>query len=126
MADTGVNPDALVPPYEGRKDQTGAGAEADHKAFRADEYAPPPGAGREVSDEEREGVEGTDTTAASAHGVGVSSSKGGEELAADDPEDRAETGVHGQSQRPYGSPSQTDSVGVQDNVDPDSPPTQRT
>jgi hypothetical protein len=126
VADTGVNPEAEVPPYEGRKDKTGAGAEADDKAFRADEHAPPPSEGREVSEEERGGVESTDTTGASPHGVGESTTESGEELAARDSEDRAETGVHGKSERPYGSPAQTDSVGVQDNVDEDSPPTQRT
>lgn len=119
-------PDALVPPYEGRKDQTGAGAEADHKAFRAGEYAPPPGEGREVSDEERSGMDSAEMNPEGPHGVGQSFGKGGEELAADDPEKRAQTGVHGQSERPYGSASESDSVGQQGNVDPDSPTTQRT
>jgi len=126
MADSSFEPDAEVPPYEGRKDKTGAAAEADHKAFRPDEYAPPPGPDREISEEERTGVDSTDTTGASPLGVGESTSESGEELAARDPEDRAKTGVHGQSERPYGSPAQTDSVGAQDNVDDDSPPTQRT
>jgi hypothetical protein len=125
MTDSSVNPDAEVPPYEGRNDKTGAAAEADHKAFRADENAPPPGPGRDISDEERSGVDSTDTTGASPLGVGESTSESGEEIADRDPEEREKTGVHGQSERPYGSPAQTDSVGVQDTVT-DAPPTQRT
>jgi hypothetical protein len=125
MADTSFEPDAEVPPYEGRQDKTGAAAEADHKAFRADEHAPPAGEGREISEEERGGVDSTDTTGASPLGVGESTTESGEELADRDPAERSETGVHGQSERPYGSPAQTDSVGAQDNVT-DAPPTQRT
>jgi hypothetical protein len=119
-------PDALVPPYEGRTDKTGAAAEADHKAFRADEYAPPPGEGREISDEERSGVSSTDMNPSGPRGVGESMTESGEELAARDSEDWAETGTHGQSGRAYGKPGQPDSddsVGAQKNRDPNSPVT---
>lgn len=119
-------PDALVPPYEGRKDTEGATGGGGHKVYEPEEHAPPPGEGREVSEEERGGMESTDMAPTSQHGVGDSTAESGEELAARDPEERAETGVHGESERPHGSPSKTDSVGAQDNVDPASPPTQRT
>ncbi len=98
----GFDPDALVPPYEGRKEQTGAAAEADYKAFRPDEYAPAPGEGREISEEERQGVDPTDTTAATPLGVGESTTQSGEDLAESDPEEWEETGKKGESQRPYG------------------------
>lgn len=120
-------PDALVPPYEGRSQdtRTGAGAEADHKAFRADEYAPPPGPGREISDEERSGVDATDTSGATPLGVGESITQSGEDLADSDADNWAETGTDsGPGDRPYGKPSQpdkADSVGAQKNVDPDAP-----
>jgi len=117
-------PDALVPPYEGRNDKTGAAAEADHKAFRADEYAPPPGEGREISDEERDGISSTEMNPSGPHGVGKSYGKSGEELAKDDPKDWAETGTHGKSDRAYGKPGEADlddSVGAQKNRDPNSP-----
>lgn len=124
MADETSEKDALIPPYEGRKEQTGAGAEADYKAFRPDEYAPPPGERQEISKEDREGVEGTDTTGATPLGVGESSSEGAEEIAARDPEEWGETGTHGQSNRPYGKDRASDGVGEQDNIDPESPPMQ--
>lgn len=119
----GFDPDALVPPYEGRKEPTGEQAEAGYKAFRPDEHAPPPGEGREISEEERHGVDATDTTAATPLGVGESKTTRGEDLAADDPHEWDETGEKGQAQRPYGKPGtdKSDSVGAQDNIDPDSP-----
>jgi hypothetical protein len=58
-------PQGLVPPYEGRQTQAKEGLD-EHmdKVFdRVDEV--PPGPGREVSDEEREGVPATDTEATS-------------------------------------------------------------
>ncbi|MCW2632293.1 MAG: hypothetical protein JWR88_1255 [Pseudonocardia sp.] len=117
-------PDAMVPPYEGRNDKTGRAEEADHKAFRADEYAPPPGEGREISDEERSGIDSAEMNPSGPHGVGKSYGQSGEELAKDSPEDWGETGTHGQSDRPYGKPGQPDgddSVGAQKNRDPNSP-----
>ncbi len=119
-------PDALVPPYEGRSQETrtGAAVEADHKAFRADEYAPPPGEGREISDEERRGYDSAEIEPKDTHGVGASITESGEELAARDPNEWAETGTHGESDRAYGKPKQpekSDSVGAQKNIDPDSP-----
>lgn len=119
-------PDALVPPYEGRKDTEDGTGGGGHKVYEPEKNAPPPGEGREDSEEERGGMESTDMAPTSRHGVGDSTGESAEDLAARDPEERAETGVHGESKRPHGSPAKTDSVGVQDNVDPDSPATQRT
>jgi hypothetical protein len=71
-------PQGLVPPYEGRQTQAKEGLD-EHmdKVFdRVDEV--PPGPGREVSDEEREGVPATDTEATSPLGVGESMSRRGD------------------------------------------------
>jgi hypothetical protein len=59
-----------VPPYEGRSE----GPSAPHTAGEGSQAGP-----REISDAEREGVPDTDTTAASPLGVGVSTTKRGEE-----------------------------------------------
>lgn len=119
-------PDAVIPPYEGRSQETrtGAAVEADHKAFRADEHAPSPGEGREVSDAERGGVSSAEMNPSGPHGVGESFGGRGEDLADRKSEDWEETGTHGESGRSYGKPAQpdkSDSVGAQPNRDPESP-----
>ncbi|HET6751557.1 MAG TPA: hypothetical protein VFL71_20115 [Actinomycetes bacterium] len=104
-------PGGLVPPYEGRQEE-GPGAAGEEKAFHP-EAAGPPGPGREISEEEREGVPSTDTSAESPLGVGVSTTRRAEDIARrEDEPGRETTGVKGESERPVGESSQRDSTGV--------------
>lgn len=100
IADT-FDPDAVVPPYEDRSTGVDSvtGIDAQESAGLAYDAsnAEPPGPGREESAEERAGVPGTDTTAASPLGVGVSKTDSAEDIAEDTKE-----GTKGQSERPYG------------------------
>jgi hypothetical protein len=97
-------PGGLVPPYDGRQAEAKEGHE-DHmdKVFdRVDEV--PPGPGREISDEEREGVSATDMEATSALGVGESINRHGEDVAKqEDEEGRDDTGTKGETGRPTGT-----------------------
>jgi hypothetical protein len=106
-------PQGLVPPYEGRQTQAKEGLD-EHmdKVFdRVDEV--PPGPGREVSDEEREGVPTTDTEATSPLGVGESMSRRGEDIARqEDERGREDTGTQGPSDRPVGVSDERDSTAV--------------
>jgi hypothetical protein len=109
-------PGGLVPPYEGRQEE----AREDHdrqmeKVFdRVDEV--PPGPGREVSDEEREGIPPTDTEAGSPLGVGVSTTRRGEDVDKQEDEPGSEdTGTKGASERPVGVSDERSST----SVDPD-------
>jgi hypothetical protein len=62
-----------------------------------------PGPGREISDEEREGVPPTDMDATSALGVGESINRHGEDVAKqEDEEGREDTGTKGATDRPTG------------------------
>jgi hypothetical protein len=70
-----------------------------------------PGPGREVSEEEREGVEATDTGASSPLGVGESTRRSGEDIAGDD-EGRTTEGTKGPSDRPYGTAGADSATGV--------------
>jgi hypothetical protein len=72
------------------------------------------GPGRIISDEERDGVPPTDTTAATPLGVGESMTRRGEDVGGDD--DRTEQGRQGRSDRPYGKsdPEQNTGVAPQD------------
>jgi hypothetical protein len=94
--------------------------EANQKAFDtpSDEQGP----GRTVSDEEREGVPPTDTTAETPLGVGESTTKRGEEYGAEGEEGRETQGTQGESDRPYGT-TEPDSTGVdqQGPIDEESP-----
>jgi len=95
--------------------------EANEKAFAG----PPEGADRperEISEEEREGVPPTDTSARTPLGVGTSSTKRAEEHGAEGEEGRPTQGMKGPSQRPYGT-SDPEATGVagQHPIDPDSP-----
>jgi hypothetical protein len=106
-------PGGLVPPYEGR--QTEAKDSHDEhmeKVFdRVDEV--PPGPGREISDEEREGVGPTDMDATSALSVGESMTRRGEDVdKQEDEEGREETGTKGPSDRPVGTSDERDSTSV--------------
>jgi hypothetical protein len=83
---TGGEPQVPVPPYnEYRSENTGRGAEATAKAFDAS-HAPQPGPPPPVSDEERDGVTGTEIEPEPALGVGVSHGKRAEDLAPDRPD----------------------------------------
>jgi hypothetical protein len=96
-------PGGLVPPYEGRRTETSEDhdEQMDRVFDRVDEV--PPGPGRVISDEEREGVPPTDTDATSPLGVGESINRGGEDVARqEDEEGREDTGTQGESDRPVG------------------------
>lgn len=95
------------------EDGPGTAAGTAEKAFDASN-AGPAGPGREVSDEEREGVPPTDTTGRTPLGVGESDSKSAEDLAreAGPEEGRVEEGTQGASQRPVGSSTAEHSTGV--------------
>ncbi|MDP9870126.1 MULTISPECIES: hypothetical protein [Streptosporangium] len=90
-------------------------------------WGPPPedkGPGREVSEEEREGVSATDTEPEGPSGVGVSTSRRGEEIAAKEGEEgRGTAGVDERTGRPYGASGPEDATGVapQETVEEESP-----
>jgi hypothetical protein len=112
-------PGGLVPPYEGRQEE-GEGAEGVEKAFHAEE-AGEPGPGRQVSEEEREGVPATDTEARTPLGVGESMSRRAEEYAKRKSEPgREDLGTKGESDRPVGTSTARDATSV-DPQDPDHP-----
>ncbi|HEX5878479.1 MAG TPA: hypothetical protein VF468_09185 [Actinomycetota bacterium] len=109
-------PGGLVPPYEGRQTEMKEGYEEHtEKVFHgADDV--PPGPGREISDEEREGVPPTDTEATSPLGVGVSMTRRGEDVGRQESEPgREDTGTKGASDRPVGVSDERAST----SVDPD-------
>jgi hypothetical protein len=96
-------PGGSVPPYEGRQTEMKDGYEqhAEQVFHGADDVEPGPG--REISDEEREGVPSTDTEAESPLGVGVSMTRRGEDVARqEDEEGREDTGTRGPTDRPAG------------------------
>jgi hypothetical protein len=104
------------------KDERTAG-EGGRKAFDASN-AGEPGPGGTVSRQEAEGVSPTDTTAASPLGVGVSTTRRGEDIAKEHPEPgHHDTGPQGASQRPSGTSSAERATGIdpQDPIDEDSP-----
>jgi hypothetical protein len=102
-----------VPPYEGRRTEASEDqAEQMDKVFnRVDEVPPSPG--REISDEEREGVGPSDTEATSALGVGESLSRRGEGVdRQEDEEGRDDAGTKGASDRPAGTSDERDATSV--------------
>jgi hypothetical protein len=108
-------PGGLVPPYEGRQTEMKDGYEEHtEKVFHgADDVEPGPG--REISDEEREGVPPTDTDAESPLGVGVSMTRRGEDVAKQEDEPgREDTGTRGPTDRPAGVSDDRASTGVDD------------
>ena len=97
------DPGGLVPPYEGRQTEMKEGYEEHtEKVFHgADEVEPGPG--REISDEEREGVGPTDMEATSPLGVGESINRRGEDVARQEGEaGREHAGTRGPTDRPHG------------------------
>jgi hypothetical protein len=106
-------PGGLVPPYEGRQTEMKEGYEEHtEKVFHgADDVQPGPG--REISDEEREGVGPTDMEATSALGVGESMTRRGEDVAKqEDEEGRDDAGTQGPSGRPVGTSDERASTSV--------------
>jgi hypothetical protein len=93
-------------------EKTGQAERATGKAFDADN-AGPPGPERSVSQEEREGVPPTDTTAASPLGVGQSTRRPAEDTArANQETGRQDQGTQGPSERPVGTSTAEDSTGI--------------
>jgi hypothetical protein len=106
-------PGGLVPPYDGRQEEMKEGYEGHvEKVFHgADDVEPGPG--REISDEEREGVGPTDMDATSALGVGESISRRGEDVGKqEDEEGRDDAGTQGPSERPVGTSDERDATSV--------------
>jgi hypothetical protein len=106
-------PGGLVPPYEGRQTEATEGHEDQmDKVFdRVDEV--PPGPGREVSDEEREGVGPADTDATSPLGVGGSINRRGEDVTKQEGEaGRDHAGTKGETDRPAGTSDERSSTSV--------------
>lgn len=102
-----------VPPYEGRRTEASEDQveQMDMVFNRVDEV--PPGPGREISDEEREGVGPTDTEATTPLGVGESINRRGEDVARqEDEEGREDVGTQGASDRPVGVSDERASTSV--------------
>jgi hypothetical protein len=109
-------PGGLVPPYDGRQTEMKDSYEQHtEKVFHgADDV--PPGPGRVISDEERDGVPPTDTEAESPLGVGVSMTRRGEDVAKQEDEPgREDTGTKGPSDRPVGVSDERASTAVDPN-----------
>ena len=109
-------PGGMVPPYEGRQTETKDSYEQHtEKVFHgADDVQPGPG--REISDEERDGVPPTDTEAQSPLGVGVSMTRRGEDVdKQEDEPGREDTGTKGPSDRPTGVSDERASTAVDPN-----------
>ncbi|HEV7908517.1 MAG TPA: hypothetical protein VGP03_10270 [Pseudonocardiaceae bacterium] len=99
-------------------------AEATYKAFRAKEFAGSPGPGRQISEEERQGVSPIDPSPEPPLGVGVSPGRNAEDVAREEPETgRRDEGSKGRSERPVGTSTSEQSTGVNPEapIDPESP-----
>jgi hypothetical protein len=106
-------PGGLTPPYDGRQTEMKEGYERHtEKVFHgADDVTPGPG--REISDEEREGVPPTDMEAESPLGVGVSMTRRGEDVEKQEDEPgREDAGTKGPTDRPVGVSDERASTGV--------------
>ncbi len=109
-------PGGLVPPYDGRQTEMKDSYDRHtEKVFHgADDV--PPGPGRVISDEERDGVPPTDTEAESPLGVGVSMTRRGEDVdKQEDEPGREDTGTKGPSDRPVGVSDERASTAVDPN-----------
>jgi hypothetical protein len=108
--------DAPVPPYEGRQTEMKEGYEGHTEKVFSGADDVPPGPGREISGEEREGVPPTDTEATSPLGVGESINRRGEDVVKQEGEaGREHAGAKGPTDRPHGVSDERDSS----SVDPD-------
>ena len=107
-------PGGLVPPYEGRQTEMKDGYEEHtQKVFHgADDVEPGPG--REISDEEREGVGPTDMEATSPLGVGESINRRGEDVIKEEghEEGREHAGTKGPTDRPHGTSDERDETSI--------------
>ena len=109
-------PGGLTPPYEGRQTEMKEGYDRHTEKVFSGADDVPPGPGREISDEERDGVPPTDTEASSPLGVGVSMTRRGEDVKKQEDEPgREHAGTKGASDRPHGVSDDRDST----SVDPD-------
>jgi hypothetical protein len=108
-------PGGLVPPYEGRQTEVKDSHDRHmDKVFSGAEDVPP-GPGREISDEEREGVGPTDTEATSPLGVGESINRRGEDVVKQEGEPgREHAGEKGAADRPAGVSDTRSSTGIDD------------
>ncbi len=110
------DPGVPVPPYEGRQtEMKDSYEEHTAKVFHgADDVEPGPG--RQISEEEREGVPPTDTEAESPLGVGVSMTRRGEDVdKQEDESGREDTGTRGPSDRPVGVSDKRASTSIDPN-----------
>jgi hypothetical protein len=106
-------PGGLVPPYEGRQTEMKEGYDRHTEKVFSGADDVPPGPGREISDEEREGVPPTDTEAESPLGVGVSMTRRGEDVERQEDEPgREDAGTRGPTDRPVGVSDERASTGV--------------
>lgn len=87
------------------------GRAATEKAFDTSN-APKPGPGREVSDEERDGVEGTDMTAATPLGVGESVNRSGEDVVKQEGEEPGRETTGEKDGRPVGTSDERSATSV--------------
>jgi hypothetical protein len=115
--------DTPLPPY----DKGEEGHIQDNPISRSSNVEHEAGPGREISEEERDGVPATDMEASSPLGVGESSSRRGEEIGAGAESGRRDAGTTGQAQRPAGTSTERDSTTIdpQEPIDPESPNLQR-
>ena len=106
-------PGGSVPPYEGRQtEMKDSYEEHTQKVFHGAGDVPP-GPGREISDEEREGVPSTDTEAESPLGVGVSMTRRGEDVEKQEDEPgRDDPGTKGPTDRPHGVSDDRDETSI--------------
>jgi hypothetical protein len=86
--------------------------EGTRRAYDAENNAPPPGPGREVSDEEREGVSATDTTAATPLGVGESINRAGEDVVKEEGEEAGKETIGYKDERPVGTSDERSATSV--------------
>lgn len=95
--------------------------EANRKAFGRPQAGSGPG--RQESEEERSGVEPTDTNAETALGVGTSTTTRAEDHGKEGDEGRHNQGTKGASDRPFGTTDADKDAGVdpQAPIDPNSP-----
>lgn len=87
-------------------------AEGTAKAFDAENAAPSPGPGRDVSDEEREGVSSTDMTATGALGVGESVNRHGEDVVKKEGEEPGRETTGYKDERPVGTSDERSGTSV--------------
>ncbi len=86
--------------------------EGTKKAYDAENSAPPPGPGREISAEEEAGVEGTDTTGATPLGVGESINRHGEDVVKEEGEEAGKETIGYKDGRPVGTSDERSATSV--------------